>query len=42
LEVLGRGTAVEVAREILMMKKKLLANLAPPLSAPKRREGLSP
>jgi transcriptional antiterminator RfaH len=41
LDVLGRATPVEVARETLMLKKNSLAELAPVLAAPFRRESLS-
>jgi transcriptional antiterminator RfaH len=41
LDILGRATPVEVAREALMLKKNSLADLAPVLAAPFRRESLS-
>jgi transcriptional antiterminator RfaH len=41
LDILGRATPVEVAREALMLKKNSLADLAPVLAAPIRRESLS-
>jgi transcriptional antiterminator RfaH len=41
LDILGRATPVEVAREALMLKKNSLAELAPVLAAPFRRESLS-
>jgi hypothetical protein len=41
LDILGRATPVEVAREALTFKKNSLADLAPVLAAPFRRESLS-
>jgi transcriptional antiterminator RfaH len=41
LDILGRATPVEVAREALMLKKNTLADLAPVLAATIRRESLS-
>ena len=38
LDVLGRPTPVEVRREVLLTKKNTLADLAPALAAPGRRE----
>jgi transcriptional antiterminator RfaH len=41
LEILGRATAVEVEREAVILKRNSLADLAPILAAPSRRESLS-
>ena len=41
LDILGQATPVEVAREALILKKNSLADLAPALAAPIRREILS-
>ena len=41
LEMLGRDTPVEVARDVLTLKRNSLAELAPALAASHRRESLS-
>jgi len=41
LEILGRPTMVEVERETVILTKNSLADLAPALAAPVRRETLS-
>jgi transcriptional antiterminator RfaH len=41
LEILGRHTTVEVERNAVILKKNSLADLAPVLAAPARRETLS-
>ncbi|HEV2692470.1 MAG TPA: transcriptional activator RfaH [Verrucomicrobiae bacterium] len=41
LEILGRPTTVEVEREAVMLNRNSLADMAPALAAPPRRETLS-